>query len=77
MLAQSNQVHQLSQQLFELAALQSDHQLLHRERFNRGELVADAAQKFELGARPPPVPLARRRRAGWSCTATCTRTSAH
>ena len=73
----SANVRQPSQQLFELTALQSDHQLLHRERFNRGELVADAAQKFELGARPPPVQLARRRRAGWSWTATCTRSSAH
>ena len=56
-LAQSNQVHGLSQQLFELAALQSDHQVLHRDRFNLDELVADAVQKFELGAQPPPVQL--------------------
>lgn len=57
-LAQSNKVRRLSQQLFELAALQSDHQALHRERFSLDELVADAVQKFELGAQPPPVQLA-------------------
>lgn len=57
-LAQSNKVRRLSQQLFELAALQSDHQVLHRERFSLDELVADAVQKFELGAQPPPVQLA-------------------
>ena len=57
-LAQSNKVRRLSQQLFELAALQSDHQVLHRERFNLDELVADAVQKFELGQQPPPVTLA-------------------
>ena len=48
----------LSPQLFELAALQSDRQVLHRDRFNRDELEADAVQKFELGAQPPPVQLA-------------------
>lgn len=57
-LAQSNKVRRLSQQLFELAALQSDHQVLHRERFSLDELVADAVQKFELGTQPPPVQLA-------------------
>ena len=57
-LAQSNKVRRLSQQLFELAALQSDHQVLHRERFNLDELVTDAVQKFELGQQPPPVTLA-------------------
>ncbi len=56
-LAQSNKVRRLSQQLFELAALQSDHQVLHRERFNLDELVTDAVQKFELGRQPPPVTL--------------------
>ena len=56
-LAQSNKVRRLSQQLFELAALQSDHQVLHRERFNLDELVTDAVQKFELGQQPPPVTL--------------------
>jgi len=57
-LSQSDKVRRLSQQLFELAALQSDHQVLHRERFNLDELVADAVQKFELGQQPPPVTLA-------------------
>ena len=57
-LAQSNKVRRLSQQLFELAALQSDHPVLHRERFNLDELVTDAVQKFELGQQPPPVTLA-------------------
>lgn len=57
-LAQSDKVRRLSQQLFELAALQSDHQVLHRERFSLDELVADAVQKFDLGAQPPPVMLA-------------------
>ena len=57
-LAQSNKVRRLSQQLFELAALQSDHQVLHRERFNLDELVTDAVQKFELSPQQPPVQLA-------------------
>ena len=48
----------LSPQVFELAALQSDRQVLHRERFNWDELVADAVLKVELGAQPPPVQLA-------------------
>ena len=56
-LAQSNKVRRLSQQLFELAALQSDHQVLHRERFSLDDLVTDAVQKFELGRQPPPVTL--------------------
>jgi signal transduction histidine kinase len=56
-LAQSNKVRRLSQQLFELAALQSDHQVLHRERFSLDELVADAVQKFELGPGSPLVTL--------------------
>ena len=47
-LAQSNKVRRLSQQLFELAALQSSDQPLHRERFNLDELVTDAVQKFEF-----------------------------
>ena len=57
-LAQSNKVRRLSQQLFELAALQSDHQTLHRERFNLDELVTDAVQKFGLGPQQPTVTLA-------------------
>jgi signal transduction histidine kinase len=46
-LAQSNKVRRLSQQLFELATLQSSDELLHRERFNLDELVSDAVQKYE------------------------------
>ena len=57
-LSQSDKVRRLSQQLFELAALQSDHQVLHRERFNLDELVTDAVQKFELAQQPPLVTLA-------------------
>jgi signal transduction histidine kinase len=57
-LAQSNKVRRLSQQLFELAALQSPDQVLHREVFRLDELVADAVQKFELAHAPPPVTLA-------------------
>jgi signal transduction histidine kinase len=49
-LAQSNKVRRLSQQLFELAALQSSNQLVQRERFCIDELVTDAVQKFELTA---------------------------
>ena len=47
-LAQSHKVSRLSQQLFELAALQSTDQVLHRERFSLDDLVTDAVQKFEL-----------------------------
>jgi signal transduction histidine kinase len=46
-LAQSNKVRRLSQQLFELATLQSSDEVLHRERFNLDELVSDAVQKYE------------------------------
>jgi signal transduction histidine kinase len=56
-LAQSRKVSRLSQQLFELAALQSTGQVLHRERFNLDELVTDAVQKFELGDEPALVTL--------------------
>ena len=45
-LAQSDKVRRLSQQLFELASLQSTDQVLHRERFSLDELVSDAVQKF-------------------------------
>ena len=56
-LAQSNKVRRLSQQLFELAALQSSDQVLHRERFSLDELVADAVQKFEwVDPRPGCTP---------------------
>jgi signal transduction histidine kinase len=56
-LAQSDKVRRLSQQLFELAALQSTDHLLHRERFRLDELVADAVQKFAVNGGPPPVTL--------------------
>ncbi len=56
-LAQSDKVRRLSQQLFELAALQSSDQVLHRERFYLDELVTDAVQKFDLSAETPPVTL--------------------
>jgi signal transduction histidine kinase len=57
-LAQSDKVRRLSQQLFELAALQSTDHLLHCERFRLDELVTDAVQKFEVNGDPPPVTLA-------------------
>lgn len=57
-LAQSDKVRRLSQQLFELAALQSTDQVLNRERFRLDELVTDAVQKFELTQAAPPVMLA-------------------
>jgi len=56
-LAQSRKVSRLSQQLFELAALQSTEQVLHRERFSLDDLVTDAVQKFELGDTPALVTL--------------------
>lgn len=56
-LAQSDKVRRLSQQLFELCALQSSGQILIRERFRLDELVTDAVQKFDLtdSAQPPVV----------------------
>ena len=56
-LAQSRKVGRLSQQLFELAALQSTEQVLHRERFSLDEVVTDAVQKFEVGTPQPSVML--------------------
>ncbi len=56
-LAQSDKVRRLSQQLFELATLQSTGQVLHRERFSLDELVSDAVQKFSLAAGPAAVVL--------------------
>ncbi len=56
-LAQSNRVRRLSQQLFELATLQSTDHVLHRERFCLDELVTDAVQKFELSEQLRPVVL--------------------
>lgn len=57
-LAQSDKLRRLTQQLFELATLQSLDQVPQRERFRLDELVADAVQKFELLAGPPRVGLA-------------------
>lgn len=57
-LAQSEKVRRLTQQLFELATLQSTDQVLQREHFRFDELVADAVQKFEFAALRPPVALA-------------------
>jgi signal transduction histidine kinase len=56
-LAQSRKVGRLSQQLFELAALQSGDPVLQRERFALEEVVSDAVQKFEVGHDVPPVTL--------------------
>lgn len=56
-LAQSDKVRSLSQQLFELAALQSTNEVAHRERFRLDELLTDTVQKFEIGNALPPVTL--------------------
>ncbi|HLL18148.1 MAG TPA: HAMP domain-containing sensor histidine kinase, partial [Rubrivivax sp.] len=56
-LAQSRKVSRLSQQLFELAALQSTEQVLHRERFSLDEVVTDAVQKFGFSDALPAVTL--------------------
>ncbi len=56
-LAQSRKVGRLSQQLFELAALQSTQQVLHCERFCLDEVVTDAVQKFGFSDTEPPVTL--------------------
>jgi signal transduction histidine kinase len=56
-LAQSDKVRHLSQQLFELAALQTASEVMHRERFSLDELVTDAVQKFGLIDSKPPVTL--------------------
>ncbi|MDT7838058.1 sensor histidine kinase [Aquabacterium sp. OR-4] len=56
-LAQSRRVNRLSQQLFELAALQAPGQVLQRERFSLAELVSDAVQKFALHGATPQVSL--------------------
>jgi hypothetical protein len=75
-LAQSDKVRRLSQQLFELAALQSTDQVLHRERFRLDELVTDAVQKFESRTpAPPPWCCTARPPAGWNWTATCNSSS--
>lgn len=56
-LAQSDKVRRLSQQLFELAALQSTREIAQRERFRLDELLTDTVQKFELVDAMPPVTL--------------------
>ena len=56
-LAQSRKVSRLSQQLFELAALQSTQQVLHRERFSLDEVVTDAVQKFGFSDAVPAIRL--------------------
>ena len=56
-LAQSDKVRRLSQQLFELAALQSSDQVMHQERFSLDELITDTVRKFEVGQAFPPVVL--------------------
>jgi signal transduction histidine kinase len=56
-LSQSNKLRRLTQQLFELAALNASDDVLHRERFSLDELVTDAVQKFDLAR---PVHLAPR-----------------
>jgi signal transduction histidine kinase len=56
-LAQSDRVRRLSQQLFELAALQSGDQVVQRDCFRLDELVTDAVQKFSLAGAPAPVCL--------------------
>jgi signal transduction histidine kinase len=56
-LAQSDKVRRLSQQLFELTALQSTREITQRERFRLDELVSDTVQKFELADAMPPVTL--------------------
>ncbi len=74
-LAQSDKVRRLSQQLFELAALQSTDQVLHRERFRLDELVTDTVQKFDLGEGPPPVTLHGAPPVPWSWRAICSSSS--
>ncbi len=54
-LKQSDKVRQLSQQLFELAALQSVDEVPIRERFRLDELVADSVGKFRLMAATGPA----------------------
>ena len=56
-LAQSDKLRHLTQQLFDLATLQSMDQVLHAERFRLDELVADAVQKFGLLTLPARVAL--------------------
>ena len=54
---QSRRVAHLAQQLFELARLECEEELPHRELFSLSELVQDVAQKFALSARDKGVRL--------------------
>jgi signal transduction histidine kinase len=64
-LGQSSKVRRLTQQLFELATLQSIDELPQREPFRLDELVSDTVQKFDPGvlgrrvtlAQPAPEPV--------------------
>lgn len=55
-LSQSNRVRRLTQQLFELAALQSATEVAQRECFRLDELVADTVGRFRLMPRDTGVP---------------------
>lgn len=55
-LSQSDKVRRLSQQLFELAALQSAQEVPQRERFRLDELVADSVGKFQVPGAAPGGP---------------------
>ena len=69
--ASVDKVRRLTQQLFELATLQTTGPVPQRERFRLDELVADVVQKFELHLSP-----AARRSTTWSrCTRTTCRCS--
>lgn len=56
-LSQSEKVRRLSQQLFELASLQSIDHVVHVERFRIDELVTDAVQKFSYKTDLPRISL--------------------
>lgn len=56
-LAQSDKLRRLTQQLFELAALQDAAPLIQHERFRLDELVNDTVQKLAGSADAPPVSL--------------------
>jgi signal transduction histidine kinase len=57
-LAQSHKLRRLTQQLFELAALQNTGQVTLHERFRLDELVTDTVQKLAGPGHEPPVSLA-------------------
>lgn len=57
-LLQSDRVRRLSQQLFELALLQSTDAVVQRERFHLDDLVCDTVQKFEMAGDGTDVRLA-------------------